>query len=163
MGIFSKNEISAIGGEKVGRADRPAPITTADAMAEYCLDHKFNQGFDANWCKAHFHLIQNKLNHDEEVEMTFIGLHDYISLTEHQKNHAYAITGKNLYIVRKNLGGGTLKTLPLGNIARVSLQPEIAFGKMTLETSQGKLNIAIDNDHAEKIYSRLSSILKANK
>ena len=66
-------------------------------------------------------------------------------------------------MARKNFGGEMLQSLPLQNIGKVSLQPDIAFGRMTLDTTRGELNIAIDNDHAERIFNQISEILKAGK
>lgn len=63
-------------------------------MYQYCIDNNCGQGMNLNWGIKHFTLIQNSLQSDEEVLMCFIGLHNYISMTKHDNNFAYAVTNK---------------------------------------------------------------------
>ncbi|WP_312906834.1 hypothetical protein [Tissierella praeacuta] len=71
-------------------------MRTAKEMYEYCLQNKFGQGFNQKWGVKHFSVIEDNLLPDEEVVMTFIGMHT----SEGQKNtegyYAYAITDKRL-------------------------------------------------------------------
>ena len=71
-------------------------LNNAKQMYQYCIANNFGKGMNQNWGIKHFTLIQNSLQSDEEVLMCFIGLHNYISMTKHDNNFAYALPTNDL-------------------------------------------------------------------
>lgn len=84
-------------------------MKTAEQMYEYCLENNFGQGFTKKWGLKHFRVIEKNLLPNEEVLMTFIGLHNYQSMTKHDGNYAYAITNNRILIAQKKVIGENLK------------------------------------------------------
>lgn len=138
-------------------------LATAEAMYENCKKNNYGSGFTEGWGVKHFKLIEDSLMKDEEVLMTFIGLHNYISTTKHDNNFAYAITNKRILIAQKKVIGETLQTISLDNINDITLNVGIVFGVMTVDTIKEKFNIAVAKASARKIYDKVHQIFNEQK
>lgn len=138
-------------------------MKTAEEMYRYCLDNNYGEGFNKRWGLKHFKVIEDNLTPDEEVLMTFIGLHNYISTTKHDSNYAYAITNKRIIMAQKKLIGENVKLVLLDNLNDVSLQTGIVFGIINFDTIKEEFNVAVAKNHARPIFDNLHSILFSKK
>ena len=107
-------------------------MKTASEMYNYCLENNFGQGVSKKWGLKHFEVVEKKLLPHEEVLMTFIGLHNNKSLSNHEGNYAYAITNKRMIMGQKKLIGENLKIVLLRNLNDVSTSTGILAGTITL-------------------------------
>lgn len=69
-------------------------MRTANEMYQFCLDNGYGQGFNTRNSIKHFGIIEKNLGNDENVLFAFIGLHNYVSISKHDNNFAYAVTNK---------------------------------------------------------------------
>lgn len=76
-------------------------MKTAVEMYQYCVNNNYGKGISKSWCEKHFNVIAKNLNPNEEVLMTFMGLNDFISMTKHNGNWAYAITNQRILVGQK--------------------------------------------------------------
>lgn len=135
-------------------------LVTSRDMYYYARDNGFGRGMNEEWGLKHFKVIALNLMKDEDVLMTFIGMHNYRSATKHDKYFAYAITDKRFIIAQKNIiAGETLQTIYLDNINDITFASGMAFGIMTIDTIKEKFNVALDKISAKKITDRAHEIL----
>ena len=95
----------------------------------------------------------------EEVLMTFIGLHNYISPTKHDQNYAYAITNKRIIMAQKKLVGEVCQTVSIDNVNDITFKAGVVFGIMTIDTYKETFNIALDKVSAKNVHSKAVEIL----
>lgn len=134
-------------------------MRTAQEMYDYCLEHGFGQGFNKSWGQKHFGVIEKNLLPDEEVLMTFIGLHNYQSITKHDGNYAYAITNKRIIIAQKKLMGENLKVVLLNNLNDVSTSTGILMGTITFDTIKETFNVMVDKKQTNNIMSKVHEVV----
>lgn len=134
-------------------------LKTAKEMYEYCINNNFGQGFNEKWGLKHFGLIENNLMEDEEVLMAFIGLHNYISATQHDNNFAYAITNKRILMAQKGIIGEAFQTISLNNINDITMVKKMVFGIITIDTIKETFNIAIAANIASNINTEIHKVL----
>ncbi len=139
------------------------PMSTAIGMYQHCKDNNFGSGFNEKWGVKHFGIIEKNLIKDEEVLMTFIGLHNYKSATKHDSNYAYAITNKRIMFARKGLAGEKFKSVAHEKINDITFETGLVFGILTIDTPQEKFNIALDKGSATSINSKIHSVLEGLK
>jgi ribosomal protein L37AE/L43A len=139
------------------------PMKTAEGMYQYCFDNNFGQGMTKNWGIKHFELIENSLMKDEEILMTFIGLHNYISMTKHDSNFAYAVTNKRMIMAQKKVIGERFQTVSLDNVNDITFTSGVVFGVMTVDTIKEKFNICLDKISAKKINEKIHEVLESLK
>lgn len=134
-------------------------MRTAEEMAKYCEEHGTGSGFNKKWTLKHFQVIEKQLKDDEEVEVCFIGLKDYISLTKHKNNWAYAITDDRIIIGQKGLIGESVDFISLRNLNDISFKKGIALGVLTFDTIKEEFNVGLDKFSAENIHKEVSNYL----
>lgn len=91
--------------------------------------------------------------------MAFIGLHNYISMTQHDNNFAYVVTNKRFMIAQKRLIGEVFQTISLDNVNDITLKNGLALGIITVDTIKETFNIAINKKVATNINGELNNIL----
>lgn len=133
-------------------------LKKASDMYQYCLDNGLGSGWNRNWGEKHFGLIENSLMAGEEVLMTFIGLHNYISMTKHDSNFAYAVTNKRIIMAQKKIIGENFQTVSFENVNDITFTSGLAFGILTIDTFKEKFNIALDKISAKKISEQVHSV-----
>ena len=129
-------------------------------MYKYCIDNKFGSGWNEKWGEKHFKIIEDNLMDGEKVYTAFIGLHNYISLTKHDNNFAYAITNKRIMMAQKStIAGEKFQTVSLENINDITFQSGIAYGTVTIDTIREIFNIGSDKTSAKLINSKIHEVL----
>lgn len=130
-------------------------------MYHYAADHGYGSGENEKWGIKHFDIVAQQLLPDETVDLTFIGLHNYVSATKHDQNYAYAVTNKRLvFAQKKTLSGETIKTVSLDRINDITFQSGMLFGVITVDTPQEKFNVAIDKKSAKAVFDALMERLR---
>ncbi|MFD1357653.1 PH domain-containing protein [Fictibacillus halophilus] len=135
------------------------PMSTAQGMYQYCLENKFGSGFNKSWGLKHFGVLENNLMNNEEVLMTFIGLHNFVSTTKHDNNYAYAITNKRIIFGQKAMTGEKFKAVAHEKINDITFNKGLVFGVLTIDTPQEKFNVGLDRDSATSINSNIHQVL----
>lgn len=134
-------------------------MRTAEEMYNYCLDNEFGQGFNKKWGEKHFGIIEKNLLPDEEVLMTFIGVHNYQSMTKHDGNYAYAITNKRVIMAQKKLMGENLKIVLLKNLNDISTSTGMLMGTITFDTIKETFNVMVDKKQTNNIMAKIHEVV----
>lgn len=104
-----------------------------------------------------FGIIEKNLFVDEEVLMTFIGLHNLKVIT------AYAITNKRILMAEKRLMGEMFQVILMDNLNDITLKTGLANGRLlgggiiTIDTSKKKFDIALKQS-AENVNKKINKI-----
>ncbi len=141
-------------------------MRTANEMYAFCLEKGFGQGYNKSQSLKHFSVIEKALFEDEDVLMCFTGIHNYVSMTKHDSNYAYAITKKRVIMGQKKVIGESIQTVFLDNINDITYSSGMLFGVITVDTIKEKFNVALDKAQAENINSQIHNVLhelKSNK
>ena len=134
-------------------------LNAAKQMYQYCLDNNFGNGMNEKWGVKHFMLIEQALQSDEQVLMCFIGLHNYISMTKHDNNFAYAITNKRVIMAQQRVIGQVVQSVLLKNLNDITANSGLALGVITIDTIKEKFNVCVDSRSANKICEKVHEVL----
>lgn len=126
-------------------------MRTAEKMYNYCLKNGYGRGMTKGWGLKHFKVLEENLRQDEEVYMTFIGLKDYISMTKHDQNYAYAITNKRIMFGQKKVLGENFKSVVFDRINDISSSTGMVMGIVTIDTLGETFNVGVDKRTADNI------------
>ena len=134
-------------------------VKTAKKMYKYCLKNGFGEGYNRKWGLKHFLVVEKNLQKDEDVYMTFIGIHNYKSITEHDGNFAYAITNKRILMGQKKIFGEDSKTVLLKMLNDVNSSTGFAMGTITFDTIKEEFNVWVNKEQADNILAEIQRIL----
>lgn len=129
-------------------------------MYKYAVENGFGRGFNENWGIKHFLVVQKQLLPEENVLMTFIGIHNYISTTKHDKHFAYALTNKRFIMAQKQtISGEIIQTIYLDNINDITFKSGILGGVITIDTIKEVFNVYLEKESAKATNNRILDIL----
>lgn len=134
-------------------------LNAAKQMYQYCVDNHFGNGMNEKWGIKHFKLIEQALQSDEDVLMCFIGLHNYVSMTKHDNNFAYAITNKRVIMAQQKVIGQVVQSVLLKNLNDITANSGIALGVITIDTIKEKFNVCVDTQSANRICEKVHEVL----
>ena len=134
-------------------------MRTAEEMLEFSMENGFGEGITKGTALRHFKLIEESLQKDETVLMTFIGLLNFKGVTKHEHHHAYALTNKRFIIARKKLIGQSVKTILLNMLNDVSLRTHMVYGVMEFDTMKETFSVAVMKKHATNIQENIQKHL----
>ena len=134
-------------------------MKTAKEMYDYCLKQKLGAGFSAGNSLKHFEVIASNLRSDENVLFVFIGLHNYVSMTKHDNNFAYAITNKRILMGQKKVIGQNFQSVALDQVNDIKFKSGLALGVITIDTIKETFNVALDKAQASNINDQIHRIL----
>lgn len=134
-------------------------LNAAKQMYQYCVDNHFGNGMNEKWGIKHFKLIEQALQSDEEVLMCFIGLHNYVSMTKHDNNFAYAITNKRVIMAQQKVIGQVVQSVLLKNLNDITANSGITLGVITIDTIKEKFNVCVDIQSANNICEKVHEVL----
>lgn len=136
-------------------------LNTANEMYLYSTINGFGHGFSETSALNHFQVIQHNLLSDERVLMTFIGLHNYISPTQHDGNFAYAITNKRIIMAQKQVVvGEILQTVYFDNINDITYHSKL-YGVITIDTIKEVFNVCLNISSAKAVYAKAHEVLNS--
>lgn len=133
-------------------------MKTAKEMYQYCTDNKYGSGFSKGQSLKHFTLIENMLQANENILFAFIGLHNYVSTTQHDNNFAYAITDTRILMAQKKVVGQATQVVSLQNVNDITFTSGFIYGIITIDTTKECFNIAVDKITASNIFKKLYSV-----
>ena len=134
-------------------------MRTAEEMYAYAKENQYGRGMSEKWAKKHFGIIERNLGPNEEVLMTFIGLKDYISPSNHKNNYAYAITNKRMMFAQKKLLKEDFKSVMIDKINDIGATSGLLLGAITIDTLSEIFNVGVDKATAERISQELHRII----
>ena len=134
-------------------------MKTAKEMYQYCLDNGFGEGMTKGSALKHFGLIEDNLQNDETVLMTFIGILNYESVTKHEHHHAYALTNKRFIIARKKFIGQSVQTVLLNLMNDININIGMVYGVLEFDTMKETFNVAVAKKHAVNIQESIQGYL----
>lgn len=134
-------------------------MQTANEMYDFCLENDFGEGLTKGSALKHFKLIEDNLQKDETVLMTFIGLLNFKGITKHEHHHAYALTNKRFIVARKKIIGQSIKTVLLNLLNDVNVNIGAVFGVIEFDTMKETFNVAVAKKHATSIQESIQGYL----
>ncbi len=135
-------------------------LRTAEELYAYSCDHNFGTGFGRNWGIQNFRLLEKKLEKNESAFLTFVGLHEFHSMSSHQRNFAYAITNRRILMGQvRTFGRIRFRSVPLNEIENISFDNENSIGVMKLMLSDGAVTIGIGQETAAALSRKLKELL----
>lgn len=138
-------------------------MKTAQEMYQYCIDNGFGEGQNKKWGIKHFSLIEEALGNDEYAIMCFIGLHNYISMSQHDQNYAYAITNKRIIMAQQKLIGQNFQTVAIDNLNDITMTTGMVFGKIIIDTIKETFNVGVNKLVAKNINNVIHDVLLSLK
>ena len=134
-------------------------MKTAEEMNKFSEENGYGKN-GWGWGVKHFGVIEKMLLPDEEVLLTFTGLHNYVSMTNHESNFAYAITSKRLILAQKNVfAGEKSKIINLDNLNDITKNKGILNGVIAFDTIKETFNVNVTASCADKLYSAISELI----
>lgn len=134
-------------------------MKTAQEMYTFCIQNNLGSGWNEKWALKHFGIIEKSLMDDENVQIAFMGLHNYISPTKHDGNFAYAVTNKRILIAQQKVLGEIFQTISLDNINDITFTAGAVFGILTIDTIREKFNVGLDKVGAKNISNGVHKVL----
>lgn len=138
-------------------------MKTAQEMYQYCIDNGFGEGQNKKWGTKHFSLIEQALGNDEYAIMCFIGLHNYVSMTKHDSNFAYAITNKRIIMAQQKVIGQNFQTVAIDNLNDVTMTTGAVFGTIVIDTIKETFNVGVNKIVAKNINNVIHDVLLSLK
>lgn len=135
----------------------------AKTLYNSCMENGFGSGFNEKWGIKHFKIITDNMMEDEEVIFPFIGLHNFISVSNHDSNYAYAVTNKRILMGQKTVLGENFQSVNWDNINDISFTAGPLFGKVTIDTFKEVFNVGLDKDSAKKINNKIHDVFESVK
>nr|WP_325258380.1 PH domain-containing protein [uncultured Oscillibacter sp.] len=130
-------------------------------MYNYAINNGFGSGFNEKWGIKHFSIIQEHLLPEEQVLMTFIGLHNYKSASKHDGHFAYAITNQRFAMAQKQtVSGEIFQTVALENVNDITFKSGVLGGTVTIDTIKEVFNVYISKESAKKVHGKILSVLQ---
>ena len=134
-------------------------MRTAKEMYDAAKETGSGQGLNESWGVKHFGIIEKNLHADEEGLYTFIGLHNYISMSKHDQNFAYAVTNKRILMGQKKIVGEAFQSVSLENINDITLQTGMVYGTVTVDTIKEAFNVGVVKSQAQVISDNLHELV----
>lgn len=100
---------------------------------------------------------------DEYIILPFIGLHNYISASKHDRNYAYAVTNKRIIMAQKGFIGAKVQTIYLNNINDITYKAEVTLGNIIIDTIKETFSVCLNKNAAFKVSERLHEVLDSLK
>ena len=134
-------------------------MKTAEEMYKYCLENRFTGGITRMYALKSFSIIEKELHKDEEVLMTFSGIHDYKPLRKYDGGFTYALTDRRLIMSYKNLVGRIVEQLKYEDLSNITFKMGIIYGVITIEAFKENLKIAVSKPEANNIFNKINEII----
>lgn len=138
-------------------------MRTAQEMYQYCIKNGFGEGMSRTWGLKHFALIERALSKDEQVIMCFIGLHNYVSISKHDNNFAYAITNKRIIMAQQKVLGQNFQTVAIDNLNDITAKIGAIMGVIIIDTTKERFNVGVNSIQAKKINNVIHDTLLSIK
>lgn len=134
-------------------------MRTAEEMYRYCEENGYLTRPVKRSGTNSFRIIEENLAPNEKVYMAFMGIKDYISMTENKDIYAYAITNERIMFAQKKFLGEEFKSILLDRFNDITLSKGMMFGIITFDTIGEYFNAAINKKAAGNISAEANRII----
>lgn len=138
-------------------------LRSAEQMYDYCKSNNLGSGTTKGWAIKHFQLLIDNLSSGEEIYSVFIGLHNYISISKHDGNYAYAVTNKRIIMAQHKMFGASVQSVNIDNINDITLSKSgiggIGIGTVCIDTFKEKFNVGVNVTFAQNVYTKVHEAL----
>lgn len=134
-------------------------MKTADEMLEFMKLHKLGFGGISANEKRHFKVLEKQLKPNEDIDVCFMGLHNYKSGSNHNGYWAYGITKDKIIMTQKRVIGEHVLVVSLRNINDVFMKTGITSGILTIDTRDEVFNISTDKNSIRNIHEMVTNKL----
>lgn len=138
-------------------------MKTSYEMLTFCVKNKFMSGIGKSEAQNHFSIIAKNLLENEDVKFTFIGLHNYISLSQHDYAHAYAVTESRILVARKKIMGENFYSYSKSQLNDISASTKMLSGIIIFNTVGRAFNVYTNKDTASKILTGVRNVIFNNQ
>lgn len=142
-------------------------LKTAAQMYNYCIKNNLGTGLSKTWALKHFQLLIDNLKPGENVYCVFIGLHNYHSITRHEKNYAYAVTDKRIIMAQQKVLGVNVKSVSIENVNDITLSNSgiggVGLGTVCIDTYKEKITVGINTTFAPNVFHCVHDALEEIK
>lgn len=133
---------------------------TAAELYQYSYDHGYGTGFGTKWGLKNFGLLEKRLQTQEKVLLTFVGLHRFKSMSYHQRNFAYAVTDQRILMGQvRTFGRIRFESYPLSSIQNISFDYDSSIGIMKIVLVNDAITIGMSQETAENLCSGMTQLL----
>ncbi|MEG2177175.1 MAG: PH domain-containing protein [Oscillibacter sp.] len=137
-----------------------ANLRTAEELYQYSLEHNLGTGLGRNWGITNFRLVEKKLEPGEKAFLSFVGLHQFRSMSSHQRNFAYAITNQRILMGQvRTFGRIRFQSVPLNEILNISFDNENSIGVMKILLDGDAVTIGMGQETAVALSRELTELL----
>lgn len=95
--------------------------------------------------------------------MAFVGIHNYISMSKHENNFAYAVTNKRLIFAQQRLVGNVIKSINMDKLNDVGKKRGALLGIISFDTLSEAFNVAVDKYTIDRIADAINQIIYLDK
>lgn len=134
-------------------------MKTADEMLEFMKLHKLGSGVISANEKRHFKVLEKQLKPYEDIDVCFMGLHNFKSMSNHNGYWAYGLTKEKIIMTQNRVIGEHVLVVSLRNINDVFMKTGIVWGILTIDTRDEVFNIAIDKNSIRNIHEMVTDKL----
>lgn len=138
-------------------------MRTAKEMYDFCKENGYGRGFNEKTGTKHFKLIEENLGAGEEVLLAFIGLHNYVSMSKHDGNFAFAMTNKRILMAQKRVIGQVVQSVLYDKLNDITFSTGMMIGMLHVDTIGEGFNVALDKAQAKNIYNSVQEIFMSRK
>lgn len=133
-------------------------MNQAEQLYDYCMDNHLGQGFNKAWGIKHFQLLIDNLMPNEKLASVFIGMHNYISATNHDKYWAFGITDKRIICAQKGFIGEKVQSIKWTNINDITLEKGLVLGVVEIDTYKETVRVGVTKSDAQNIYNAIMDV-----
>lgn len=144
-------------------ASTQSHMRTTEEMVAFIKKYGFGKGMTEKWNAKHFNLITDSLGKDEYVLLAFVGIHNYISMSKHENNFAYAVTNKRLIFAQQHLVGNVIKSINMDKLNDVGKKRGALLGVISFDTLSENFNVAVDKYTIDRIADAINQIIYLDK
>lgn len=164
MSLFKKASDKKVDNEpETFDASTQNHMRTTEEMVAFIKKFGFGKGMTEKWNAKHFNLITDSLGKNEYVLLAFVGIHNYISMSKHENNFAYAVTNKRLIFAQQRLVGNVIKSINMDKLNDVGKKRGALLGIISFDTLSEAFNVAVDKYTIDRIADAINQIIYLDK
>lgn len=134
-------------------------MRTANEFYDFCITNNYGEGVNKKSSLKHFQLIEEALQPDENVQMCFLGSHNYYSVFLYESDYAYVVTDKRLIMGNSSWIEKKIQSVPLENVTSVALDTGLLTGTLKIGSRNGMFRINLGKIASQNVYEHLQKIL----
>lgn len=139
-------------------------MKTAQEMHDYCVKNNYRGGSKKKTMKD-FEVIEKNLIRDEEAKIAFVGISNYMGLTDNDGVYAYAITNKRIMQGRKEfIFGEKFMSVNLEYLNDITFEIVTGSGLLkngviTFDTMKETFNVCSGKDQMQKLFNEIQELI----